>query len=214
MINIFRKVILSCSIIAIFATTVGWFNTSNHLANTQRQLEYQTEENSCLSHEVHILRQELCELENKYNVLKDETEMKTLIKSDFGREVFAYMKERLECPEANYALAVHESRNFSSPFYTVSNNMFCMGLNGRGFWDFKVYNGGDKDHKCGYKNWKSAIDDMAGWQAAHFRRGNLDTSSNEAYIKSLKSVGYATDQEHSKKVLSHFQQIFKFTQDG
>lgn len=48
---------------------------------------------------------------------------------------------------------------------------------------------------------------MKEWQERFVRRG-LDLSSNEAFIASLRRVGYATDPRHSLKVKNTFHNYF------
>lgn len=131
----------------------------------------------------------------------------TFAKNSFHSEIYSYMKEKLACAGANLALAAHESGHFTSNFFKKSNNMFSMGLSSRPR-DFKVYSSGDGNYKSGWKTWQQSIDDMAEWQRRHIESGKLDTSSNEAYIKSLKGVGYAEDPHHERAVLSTYNRLF------
>jgi len=183
---------------AALATTAGNPSMSPTLEMT---MEISVEE---YSH----LHSTICDLDNRLNIIQDQTENIKAHKKVSRPEILEYMKKRLICPEANYALAVHESGNFDSPFYDRSNNMFCMGLNNRKLYDFKVWNGGDKDYKCGFNDWRTSIDDMAAWQARHIKSGKLYASSNLTYIRTLKKTGYAVDQEHGRKVEQHFIDIF------
>lgn len=48
---------------------------------------------------------------------------------------------------------------------------------------------------------------MAAWQSN--KLSVLDTTSNEAYIASLKKIGYAEDVSHSKKVQRTYKSLFR-----
>ena len=121
-------------------------------------------------------------------------------------EVYTYIKNKLKCPEAMFSLAVHESGGFTSNLAKKGNNFFGIKWNPTA--DFKIWSRGDGHYKCGWNDWKKGVDYMAMWQEKMERRG-LDTSSNEAYIKSLRKIGYATDPNHGVKVMNPYHNYFQ-----
>lgn len=119
-----------------------------------------------------------------------------------------YMRQHLYQPEVNFALAVHESAGFTSKLFKRSNNMFCHVYTAKRPSDFKVYSAGDGHYKMGWKTWQQAVRDMRMWQDNMIKRGKLDVSSPQAYMKSLKRLGYATDPSHMAKVNQTFKKYF------
>lgn len=132
-------------------------------------------------------------------------EPKFELNSKYG-EIYQYMKEKLEAPEANFALAIHETGGFTSNLCQKANNLFGFIYSPKS--DFKYWSKGDGHWKSGWNDWKKSVDYMAEWQDKFKKRG-LDTSSNEAYIASLRRIGYATDPNHGKKVRSVYNNYFE-----
>ena len=148
-----------------------------------------------------------CMLEDLQAQVDNPVIERTFAKNSLHSEIYEYMQEKLVRAEANLALAAHESGHFLSSFYKKSNNMFSMGLSNRPR-DFKVWSNGDGNHKAGWHDWRSSIDDMAKWQKRHIDAGNIDTTSNLSYIESLRGVGYATDPNHEYAVKSVYRRLF------
>lgn len=165
---------------------------------------------TALRKENQILKEQYLELQCNLEDYKEvfDSKIAPLFETNsIHNEKYQYMKQKLQCPEASLALAALECGHFQSSFYKMSNNMFSMGLSNRPY-DFKAFNTGDGNFKAGFNDWKKSIDDMALWEQDKITRGLIDTTSNEAYIKSLKRCGYAEDPNHEFAVLSTYRQLF------
>lgn len=127
------------------------------------------------------------------------------ISNSLQDSIFQYMKMvNLQCPEAAFALAWHETGGFTSKLWREGNNCYGMKFDHKLSPDFQLWSVGDKHYKAGWNSWKSCVDAFAEWE----KRKRITATTPQAYVQELRRIGYASDPLHGAKVIAHVKRLF------
>jgi hypothetical protein len=134
---------------------LGFISTSSsslHVATHSTQIEDCTLASTEICYDKNI--ESSSDIEYKVDIPAKERTTPVEIRPSFAYpslqdSVFNYMKTVCAYPEGAFALAIHETGNFTSRTFRLGNNMFGMKAVPMLNCDYVIWSTGDNHNKCG-----------------------------------------------------------------